>query len=147
MKTTLKPNSQILYVLFHYIYLHSQLRRGEKSLRAGGAVWEGRGDWMEMGCGTKKIEQDFISQPHLPPTDTTFPFPTLSWTPLRTHTHIHHAPWFTHSQNCTRCHIKSLWPRHCSQMKNLSNSGKYLESGSGLKWLRPGEVEVKPLQV
>lgn len=34
-----------------------------------------------------------------------------------------------------------------AKKKNLKNSGKYLWSGSGLKWLRAGEVEVKPLQL
>lgn len=39
--------------------------------------------------GRKRGGQDFISQPHLPPTETTFPFPTLSCTQ-----HIHtHPRW------------------------------------------------------
>lgn len=44
------------------------------------------GDRCGNGLGGKKKRQDFISQPHPPPTDTTFPFPTLSWAPLYTHT-------------------------------------------------------------
>lgn len=33
---------------------------------------------VEMDLEAQKHRQDFISEPHLPPTNTTFPFPTLS---------------------------------------------------------------------
>lgn len=70
--------------LFHKKFLSGTVRpveeSGDKLEWSGSHGGEGRGLWVEMGYRAKKIKngQDFISQPHLPPTDTTFPFPTLS---------------------------------------------------------------------
>lgn len=85
------------------------------------------GERMEMGCGVKKMDRiAFHNHTHLRPTlPFRFPpFPELHY--KHTPTHALFAPWFTHSQNCTRCQIKSPRPHCCSQMKNLRNSGKYL---------------------
>lgn len=136
-------------ILCHFSPLvQNQLGKGETSSSGEGAAREGRGGRMEMGCEAKKKKKKWTGF-HFTTTPTSdrhylsVSHPFLSTT-MHTHTHIM-PPGSLTPKNCTRCHIKRFWPRLCSQMKNLRNSRKYLQSGSGLKWLRPGEVEVKPL--